>query len=143
MNGLLSLLFLAALYSFSPTSSIADEEPLFGTYGYKHGLLHEHGVIPDLLNKTGLNCCDGGMGGECRATRLRSMAHESGNMTRMQWEFLHHETWCPVNTEVRFDVIFPYDVISQDITAVVCARKAAPGTCPPTTFCAAQAGIPG
>lgn len=138
------VLLLLAVGAMQPVA--ADEpgkQPAFGTYGYLHGLLHHHGVIAELLRRTGLTCCDGGMGGECRGTLIRRAAATSQAGQSVQYEFLHGQTWCPVTSQVWFDIHFPDAVLQADINAVVCARRTAPHVCPTTTFCSAVHPAPG
>lgn len=139
-------LVVSALLALAPLSGVAEEAQMskpFGTYGYLHQELHKHGIIGELLEKTDLTCCDGGMGGECRGTLLRSTQYTNEYGQEIRWEFLHHQTWCPVYSEVRFDITFPEDLLQQGINGVVCASNTPPDTCPSTTFCSAVHHAPG
>lgn len=115
---------------------INSTELEFGTYGYEHGFLHEQGVIPELIERSGKNCCDGGIGGECRATLLRN--------TGGGWEFKHGQNWCALgDVYVHFDIDFGDMVRRRGITAVVCASEYVENGCPSSSYCAAQDGLPG
>lgn len=109
--------------------------PEFGTYCYMHKFLHEHGVVQDLIEKSGKSCCDGGTGGECRVTLIRR-GHEG-------WSFLHGDTWCALGVNVRFDVRFPPAVRKAGVNAVVCASGYIVNGCPNGNYCAAIDFQPG
>jgi hypothetical protein len=96
----------------------------FGTYGYLHHYLHSYGTIEDLLNKANKNCCDGGEGGECRATELSF----DGRF------FLYGNQWCPLSVwnVILYNVDMPHDV-----QAVVCAPASALDVCPTASYCVA------
>lgn len=99
-----------------------DENVPFGTYSYRHGYLHSLGVIDRLLKLTKKSCCDGGEGGECRATEL-SIDNRY---------FKHGDMWCPLTTgqQINTNVGLPHDV-----QAVVCASFSSPDVCPASSYC--------
>lgn len=92
---------LLSISMLSATTALADEAP-FGTYGYRHQEMHDLGVIQDLITRSGQNCCDGGMGGECRVTQIST----DGKFYR------YNEQWCPLSTttDIRTDVRLPAGV---------------------------------
>jgi hypothetical protein len=109
----------------SPRPVATTDEPTgvpFGTYSYLHDYLHSLGVINRLLQATNKSCCDGGHGGECRATEL-SPDNRS---------FKHGDRWCPLapNQKIYTNIGLP-----NDVQAVVCAPYAPPDTCPITSYC--------
>lgn len=110
-----------------------DADVPFGHFGYKHCTLHKYGTIDELFERTGSQCCEGEMSGECRATTIdfssgKPMAEIDGRK-------------CEVTAEIHTDISFPTDVM-----AVVCAHKHLPydayegvrSACP-TIYCAAVA----
>lgn len=101
----------------------AEEVP-FGTYSYRHQYLHGLGVIDRLLNATKKSCCDGGMGGECRATELSPDGRH----------FKHGSRWCPL---APGQVIHTNIGLPNDVQAVVCAPNSSVDICPETTYCVA------
>lgn len=131
----------ALFFSVSPTAGLTQEhshsEVPYGTYGYKHSLLHQFGIIEKLLQRTQKSCCDGGVGGECRGTVIRS------NVEQKTWEFKHGNIWCPVSSEIILDIDFPSELTTEGIHAVVCAGKTAPNVCPSRTYCSARSYNPG
>lgn len=114
-----------------------DSSPALGDYGHGHSLLHRHGVIDELLEKTGSYCCDGGHGGECRITRLRYRVTTSGDVRK---EALLDGQWCPLGkTKVHYDLHSLTTL--PEAQAVVCAEKGARTRCPVTYCAAANAGL--
>ena len=102
----------------------------FGHYGYQHCTLHKFGAIAELMERTGGNCCDGGEGGECRATVIEWT--ENGPWANLDGMY------CPVTVQkIHYDVSLP-----GKIFAVVCAGPTVDmfgnRTCP-ATYCAAAA----
>ena len=78
------------------------------------------------MARTGKSCCDGGMGGECRATRIYPSPNGSGWVAEIDGNL------CPVTVPIYYDVSLP-----REIEAMVCAGKTtSPGVCP-ATYCAA------
>ncbi len=125
-------LSMTLLMLFCP---VAAEEPSvpsesrLGYYGHQHQKLHEHGVVRELMRRMGKNCCDGGLGGECRVTQI--WQNPNG-----KWMALLDGMHCPVSVEPITDIPLPSGVF-----AVVCAAKIpqnATRACP-ATYCAAAA----
>jgi hypothetical protein len=111
-----------------PEYNAADIRP-FGSYGSNHHLVHAptiagKSVVDQLLEATGMSCCDGGQGGECRPTRIiQNYAWLEGK-------------WCAINPHsIRMDIAFP-----DGVFAVVCAAQVLDiHGCPVSTHCAAGA----
>lgn len=132
-----TFLFAALIGSLTAPAAFAEDAieqaPGFGTYGYRHTELHQYGIIDRLIELNGHNCCDGGMGGECRVTEIR---HESS-----QAYFLHDGVWCPIHMNVP---IYLLNMPSR-ASAVVCASKGMyinsfGKVCPTAVYCAGQGG---
>jgi hypothetical protein len=106
-----------------------DTDVDFGFYSYRHCTLHKSGTIDELLNLTHKNCCDGGTGGECRATSIHWNA--TGPVAFIDG------MWCPVDAAmIRQDLT----TMPADVEAVVCAAKTTSSgahSCP-STYCAAM-----
>lgn len=93
-------------------SSVTETETRYGYYGYRHEELHASGVIQELMNKTGTQCCDGGMGGECRVTTIRFSPEGT-------WEAYIDGVWTRIqNVTIHYDIPLP-----NDAPAVVCASR--------------------
>lgn len=116
-----------------------DPDVPFGYYGFYHCSLHKSGTIPALLKKTGEQCCDGGLGGECRGTEIKRV--NGADMA------LIDGMWCPLgNTPVHKDIPFP---MNTKAFAVVCASAPYNSQydpyagirieCPAIVYCAAAA----
>ncbi len=125
------VLFLLLLIPHSSAQEVpVPEKPGLGYYGHGHDTLHAHGVIKELLRRTGSNCCDSGVGGECRVTQMWQ------NPENKKWMALLDGMQCPVSVEPITDIPFPSGVF-----AVVCASKTDPDpkkrVCP-KTHCAAN-----
>lgn len=132
----INIVVAMALAIVPASAALADDEPIcravvpisqvpdFGEYGYGHKELHEFGSIQELIKKENKTCCDGGAGGECRMTAIRWQSPKS--------LFKHGSVWCEFNSEIiRTDVKLP-----PGTEAIVCAPKAAPGSCPLNVWCA-------
>lgn len=102
------------------------DKPDFGSYGYKHLNLHEHGIVQKMIDAFGTTCCDSGNGGECRVTEVR---YRNGQM--QAWL---DGTWCPLSVQPRFDISLP-----PGVNTVVCASKYINQFtgCPARDYCAA------
>lgn len=123
-------------HPYSPIPKIADvEETRPGYYGFRHRELHIEGVIKELMEATGSNCCDGGEGGECRVAEIRPDGN--GGM-----EALLDGEWCPITIQIQRGV-----KLLGDNSSVVCASKykgkTKTGKMCPSTYCAAAAHVPG
>lgn len=118
--------FFAVFLWANAVALTEDKAKSLGDYGFGHEKLHKHGVIKNLIKRTGENCCDGGEGGECRVTRIR--------LTGTGAKAFLDGKWCSVTAPIRFDIELP-----RDVFAVVCASKIRdPRTECPISYCAAM-----
>lgn len=109
---------LAAIFFALSGAAIAQQSDIeeiwpdaeFGTYGYLHQLLHHHGAVQEIIDLAGHNCCDGGAGGECRATQIWRQSPIS--------YFKYLDYWCPIDVPIHTMTTLP-----TEVTAIVCAGK--------------------
>lgn len=125
------LLFILAC---SVSLALAEDADL-GNYGHRHYELHSKEIIRHLMDATGSKCCDGGMGGECRVTKIKALSQPSEETGSVMYDAWLDGQWCPITVKVHLDIALP-----DDVQAVVCAHKPITtmgrGGCP-ATFCAA------
>lgn len=123
--------FVAVLLSVSVVQAQdlghPHSDPSFGYYGYGHLKLHQYGVIENLMDKTGKNCCDGGHGGECRIT----MISRTDGVPKAYID----GKWCPIldNVTIFRDIPLPPNAF-----AAVCAGKSKHLSSCPSIYCAAE-----
>jgi len=113
----------------SHPSTVAQEAPADlqeGDYGYRHRELHELGVIDGLMKEFDSNCCDGGKGGECRITRVRTVGG--------QLQAWLNRKWCPLYLDPVYHLELP-----PNAAAAVCASKGTFESGCPLSYCAAVA----
>lgn len=115
---------------YPPLDVDPQANPDYGKYSYRHGDLHRHGTIQQLLDAVNNDCCDGGHGGECRVTTIINIGGYGF--------FQHGDTWCPLSKDTRYASV----PLPPDAKAVVCASRGVGHNsgCPNYTYCA---GMPG
>lgn len=94
---------------------------------YRHKSLHDRGIVQQILDKTGSNCCGGTDSGECRVSYV-DMLH------RM---VMIDGTWCPMTRGTKFAVVTG---LKDDESAVVCAGRVSDETNCPPAYCVGVRG---